>query len=300
MRYKKFVISILIISFSLLTVITTYALIKKEIKTSHHLDKQSQRYTLLIDKLSSDGFERTHLQRIFHDSRIKFLEKVLVINLINSHIKEDYSRFLNNQSINHAKRFLDKELTFLTNVEKRFKVEKEIVVSILFIESSFGKRTGENIVFNVFSTLSLATKPEILKDTYHSFKEHYPNLSFEEIQKRAHKKSKWAYQELKHLLTIAEREKLDVLQIKGSWAGAFGIAQFLPSSYLRYGLDGNNDRKVRLFNRYDSMVSVANYLKKNGWKRNLSDKKKRVIIRRYNNSTPYIDAVLKLSKKISS
>lgn len=300
MRYKKFLISIITIFFSSLTVITTYALIKKETKKSHHQDKQSQRYAFLIDKLSSDGFERTHLQKIFNDSRIKFLEKVLVINLINSHIKEDYSRFFNNQSINHAKRFLDKELPFLNNVEKRFKVEKEIVVSILFIESSFGKITGENIVFNVFSSLSLATKPEILKDTYHSLKEHYPNLSFEEIKKRAHKKSKWAYQELKHLLTIAEREKLDVLQIKGSWAGAFGIAQFLPSSYLRYGLDGNNDRKIRLFNRYDSMVSVANYLKENGWKKNLSDKKKRVIIRRYNNSTPYVDAVLKLSKKISS
>jgi len=300
MRYKKFLISIIIISFFILTVITTHALIKKETKKSYQPDKQSQKYAFLIDKLSSDGFERTQLQKIFNDSRIKFLEKVLVINLINNHIKEDYSRFLNNQSINHAKSFLDKELPFLNKVEKRFKVEKEIVVSILLIESSLGKRTGENIVFNVFSTLSLATKKEILKDTYHSLKEHYPNLSFEEMRKRAHKKSKWAYQELKHLLTIAEREKLDVLQIKGSWAGAFGIAQFLPSSYLRYGLDGNNDLKVRLFNRYDSMVSVANYLKENGWKKNLSDKKKRVIIQRYNNSIPYVDAVLKLSKKLSS
>ncbi|MCK5009534.1 MAG: lytic murein transglycosylase, partial [Deltaproteobacteria bacterium] len=88
--------------------------------------------------------------------------------------------------------------------------------------------------------------------------------------------------------------------IKGSWAGAFGIAQFLPSSYLRYALDGNNDQKVRLFNRYDSMVSVANYLKKNGWKSGLSIKRRRSIIRRYNNSTPYIDTVLKLSKEISS
>ena len=300
MHYKKSLISIIIISFSILTVVTTQSLIKKEAKKPIQLNKKSQKYAFLIDKLVSDGFDRTYLLNIVNDSRVKFIEKVLVINLINSDINVDYSRFLNKQSINHAKMFLDKELPFLNKVEKRFKVEKEIVVSILLVESSFGKRTGENTVFNVFSTLSLATKPEILHNTYQNIKEHYSHLSFEEIRERINKKSKWAYQELKHLLTIAEREKLDVLRIKGSWAGAFGIAQFLPSSYLRYGLDGNNDRKVRLFNRYDSMVSVANYLKKNGWKRNLSDKKKRVIIRRYNNSTPYIDAVLKLSKKISS
>ena len=223
-----------------------------------------------------------------------------MINLINHNIKVDYSRFLGKQPVSHARRFINRELSFLNKVEKQFEVNKEVIVSILLIESFLGKRTGENIVFNVFSTLFLATEPGILNDTYHKLKENYPSLSFEQIRKRADKKSRWAYQELKHLLRIAEREKLDVFRIRGSWAGAFGIAQFLPSSYLRYGLDGNNDQKVRLFNRYDSMVSVANYLKENGWKNNLSNKRKRAVIRRYNNSTPYANTVLNLSRKISS
>ena len=300
MTYKKLIITIITISFSILATVTTHPTIKNESEEPIQLDEQSQRYTSLIDKLASDGFDRTSLLKIFTDSRVKYLKKVLVINLINRDIKINYSRFLNNQSIIHAKRFLDKELPFLNKVEKQFKVEKEIVVSILFIESSFGKQTGKNIIFNVFSTLSLAAESEIIEDTYNNLKERYPYLSFEEVSTRARKKSKWAYRELKHLLTIAEQEKIDVFQIKGSWAGAFGIAQFLPSSYLRYALDGNNDQKVRLFNRYDSMVSVANYLKENGWKNGLSDKRKRSVIRRYNNSTPYVDTVLKLSKEISS
>jgi membrane-bound lytic murein transglycosylase B len=254
----------------------------------------------LIDKLTNDGFDRAYLQKVFSDPRVKFLEKSLAINLINRDIKVDYSHFLNTTSINRAKRFLEKELSFLNKVEKQFKVEKEIVVSILLIESSLGKRTGKNIVFNVFTTLCAAAKPEVLKDTYQGFKKKYPHLTFEEIRKRAYKKSKWAYQELKHLFFIAKREKIDIFLIKGSWAGAFGAAQFLPSSYVRYALDGNNDQKVRLLNRYDSMVSVANYLKGNGWKKGLSDKRKKVLIRRYNNSTPYINAVLKLSQKIKN
>ena len=300
MLFKKISTIILIISFSIITSDTTYSLTKKDSKKIIQPKEQSQKYASLIERLSNDGFDKAYLLKIFSDPRVTFQKKVLVINLINNTMKVDYSHFLGNQPINHAKRFINRELSFLNRVEKRFKVDKEVIVSILLIESFLGKRTGKNIVFNVFSTLSLATKPEILNDTYHNLKENYPSLSFEQIRKRADRKSRWAYQELKHLLRIAEKEKLDVLQIRGSWAGAFGIAQFLPSSYLRYGLDGNNDQKVRLFNRYDSMVSVANYLKKNGWKNNSSNKRKRAVIRRYNNSTPYANTVLNLSKKISS
>ena len=299
MLFKKISIIILIISFPIITSDTTYSLTKKDSKKTIQPKEKSQKYTSLIDRLSNDGFDKAYLLKIFSDPRVTFQKKVLVINLINNNIKIDYSRFLGNQSVSHAKRFLNRELSFLDKIEKRFKVDKEVIVSILLIESFLGKRTGENIVFNVFSTLSLATEPEILNDTYHNLKKNYPSLSFEQIGKRADRKSKWAYQELKHLLQIAEMEKLDVFRIRGSWAGAFGIAQFLPSSYLRYGLDGNNDQKVRLFNRYDSMVSVANYLRQNGWKNNLSNKRKRAVIRRYNNSTPYANTVLKLSSKIS-
>ena len=293
----------------LITIITTASLLpmwhasygvntQAGVQHTQH-NEQSHPYHMLITKLVDDGFNRTELIAIFNDPRVAFLEKVLDINLINKYSKADYSRFLRNQSITHAKRFLKKESTFLTQVEARYQVEKEVIVSILFIESAFGANTGNNTVFNVFFTLSQATDPEILHTAYQKLKEKYPQITIEEIELRAEKKSAWAYKELKHLLTIAQKENLDVLNIKGSWAGAFGIAQFLPSSYLRYAVDGNNDHKVRLYNRYDSIESVANYLKENGWKDGLTEKKKRTIIRQYNNSTPYIDTVLKLSQKIS-
>lgn len=296
---KKLFMTILF-SFSILITVTTQSTVKHESDVPVRPDNDSKTYASLIDQLATDGFDRTHLLDIYADPRVKFLDKVLEMNLINRDINVDYSHFLNNRSVQHAKQFLDKERPFLSNVEKQFEVEKEIVVSILCIESAFGKRTGENTIFNVFSTLSLATNPDIVEGSYHNLKKNHPHISLDEIRERAGKKATWAYQELKHLLTIAEQENIDVFRIKGSWAGAFGIAQFLPSSYVRYALDGNNDQKVRLFNRYDSMVSVANYLKKNGWKSGLSHKRKRSIIRRYNNSTPYIDTILELSKKISS
>jgi len=299
MNYKTALITITTIAFLVLMAYTTYGVNAPEGVQLLQDNKQSHPYHILIDKLVDDGFNRTDLIAIFNDSRVSFLEKVLTINLINKYSKADYSRFLRNQSVTHAKKFLQKESSFLTQVEARYQVDKEVIVSILFIESAFGANTGNNTVFNVFFTLSQAADPDILKTTYPKLKEKHPPLTFEELELRAEKKSRWAYQELKHLLTIAQKENLDVLNIKGSWAGAFGIAQFLPSSYLRYAVDGNNDQKVRLYNRYDSIESVANYLKENGWKEGLTEGKKRTVIRQYNNSTPYIDTVLKLSQKIS-
>ena len=299
MFYTLFRATILATIFFFFTICTTHGVTTEHTTKPLHPADHTHSYDNLINKLAADGFDRTALKKIFSDPRVAFMKDVITINLANRQIKADYSRFLQNQSINHAKQFLDQEANFLTTVEKRFQVDKEVIVSILFIESAFGKRTGTNIVFNVFSTLSRATEPDILQTTAHTLRERYPQMSAEYIEKRAQKKAQWAYQELKHLLTIAEKEHIDVLKIKGSWAGAFGIAQFLPSSYVNYAVDGNNDHKVRLFNRYDSIVSVANYLKENGWKKGLTEKKKRTIIRKYNNSTPYIDTVLQLSQKIN-
>ena len=301
MTQKKFLlITALLLFMSFSTTGTLLSRAEKDNNTTQQLNETAHRYASLIDQLISDGFKKADLLSIFNDSRIQFLDEVVKINLINNYVKVDYSHFLNNQSVNHAKQFLSTELPFLTKVERQYQVEKEIVVSILCIESSFGKTTGNHIVFNVFTTLSLLTAPEVLDKAYQQLKINYPQLRFEEIKKRAEKKSKWAYHELKSLLTIAEREKLDVFNVKGSWAGAFGIAQFLPSSYIQYGMDGNNDQKVRLFNKYDSMVSVANYLRKHGWEKGLSEKKKKALIRKYNNSTPYVNTVLELSKKINT
>ena len=299
MLYNISRITILVTIFFVFTICTTHGVTTEHSTRPLHPADPTHPYDSLINKLVADGFDITELKKIFSDPRVAFMKDVLTINLANRYIKADYSRFLQHQSINHARKFLDQESNFLTTVEKRFQVDKEVIVSILFIESAFGKRTGNNIVFNVFSTLSRATEPDILHNTAHLLKERYPQMSTNDIEKRAHKKAQWAYQELKHLLTIAEKEHIDVLKIKGSWAGAFGIAQFLPSSYVHYAVDGNNDHKVRLYNRYDSIVSVANYLKENGWKKGLTEKKKRTIIRKYNNSTPYIDTVLQLSQKIN-
>ena len=255
-------------------------------------------YGRLVELLLSDGFDPPYLTAIFADQRTHFLPDVLFINLTSTYRDADYSRFTSRPSVRHARQFLDEESAYLGRVEKLFQVDKEVIVSILYIESAFGENAGNNIVFNVFSTLALAATPEILNALTERVAGAFPRISSAEIEQRAHNKSEWAYQELKTLLTITRNQSIDALSIRGSWAGAFGMSQFLPSSYAQFARDGNDDGKVSLHDRYDAMTSVANYLKSHGWTMDAPEAQKKAIIRKYNNSGAYTEAVLQLARLI--
>ncbi|MCP4721788.1 MAG: transglycosylase SLT domain-containing protein, partial [Desulfobacteraceae bacterium] len=86
--------------------------------------------------------------------------------------------------------------------------------------------------------------------------------------------------------------------IKGSYAGAMGIPQFMPSNALTLAKDGNNDGRVDLFNHADAISSVANYLKHHGWKPGIPRQRQHEVLFRYNHSNYYVDTLLKVSDKL--
>jgi membrane-bound lytic murein transglycosylase B len=118
----------------------------------------------------------------------------------------------------------------------------------------------------------------------------------EKIYARSNKKAEWALDQIIALEKIDANLHLEALELKGSWAGAFGISQFIPTSYLSWAVDGNGDGVVNLFNLPDAVFSVANYLKSNGWGN--ADNEQRNAVFHYNNSSAYVDAVLKLASLI--
>jgi membrane-bound lytic murein transglycosylase B len=75
-----------------------------------------------------------------------------------------------------------------------------------------------------------------------------------------------------------------------------GMSQFLPSSYAQFARDGNDDGTISLPDRYDAMISVANYLKSHGWTPDAAEAQQKAIIRKYNNSGAYSEAVLQLAR----
>jgi membrane-bound lytic murein transglycosylase B len=87
------------------------------------------------------------------------------------------------------------------------------------------------------------------------------------------------------------------LEVFGSHAGAMGMAQFIPSSYLNYALSEESLEKW-LLSREEAIFSIGNYLRSHGWKTNLPIQKKKQILLYYNRSGPYVETVMKVSQKI--
>lgn len=254
-------------------------------------------YEPLIYRLFLDGFDLEFLTKLFSDSRSGFIPAVTTISLYSNEIPEKYARFLSAESIILSKKFLRNNFNTLRQMEKRFQVDKEVAVAILLVESRFGENIGRYRVIPTLASIALMDSSEILRKNCDAFLQIDPELSCEWIESRSRRKAEWAYQELKCFFNIIRQEKIDPLEVYGSHAGAMGIAQFIPSSYLNYALSQKSFEDW-LLSSEEAIFSIGNYLGSHGWKKSLSVQKKKQILWYYNRSEPYVETVLKVSQKI--
>jgi membrane-bound lytic murein transglycosylase B len=259
---------------------------------------KSEPWTPLLERLTADGFSRDYLVSIFADERVEREESVFEANVYVAGSKRDFSHRIEPRSISLGKGFLSDNGARLNGIEKNFGVPKEVIAAILVMESNAGTTTGRHRIFNVFWSLAVGGEPDNLERISREITSNHPSLSRKVVEERTKRKAGWAYGELTFLLKIGEREKIDVLDVTGSWAGAFGIPQFLPSSYWHYAVDGNGDGKVRLSDAEDAAASVANYLSRHGWKNSLGPEGKRKVVWYYNRSQSYAETVMGLAERL--
>jgi membrane-bound lytic murein transglycosylase B len=249
----------------------------------------------LIGLFQESGFDKDYLNEVFYAPRLKYIPGITRRNVINKENAFNYKRFLSPVAIGMAKKFARKWRTRLNNASRDFGVDKEIIVAILLVETSLGKCLGNNNIMSIFVSIILdqhgihrKEKGKILGRASLRRK----NL------KRLERKTKWARGEILALLKMKRDMKIDIYELQGSHAGAFGIPQFLPTSYLRYGHDGDGSETVNLFHIPDAIVSVVNYLKSHGWEKGLNKKKNKRVLRRYINSSVYVRTVLEVATKL--
>jgi membrane-bound lytic murein transglycosylase B len=211
----------------------------------------------------------------------------------------NYDQFSNDWSIRKAKKYMEKHQDKLELAEKTYGVDKNVITAILLVESSLGKTLGTRSALNVLSTLASLMYSEARSELYTMIPK-AKKTSRKKYEKSAKRKSKWAYGELKALLEYADQEGFDPAKMPGSFAGAMGLAQFMPTSILAYGKDGNNDGTIDLLTHADAMASIANYLKRHGWRPGISRKKAEKVIYHYNHSDYYVKAILKIAKRLES
>ena len=204
----------------------------------------------------------------------------------------DYSRFLTPEQIQDGYRFWEDWKTDLERTLAGSGIPSEISVAILKVESNFGRYAGDKPVLSVLATLGSMNQPKYwihMADTSSSITE-------KKLRRRAKDRSSWAYRELISFLKACERESWDPLKVKGSWAGAFGLAQFLPSSYLHYARDGDGDKIIDPNSVHDAVASIAWYLRKAGWGNAKQARRKAIL--RYNPSSAYADCILDYAKQL--
>lgn len=254
-------------------------------------------YQLLIERLSKDGLDTEFLSRLFTDERAGILPDRMVISLDSKENEALYAQFLTPESNLLAKKFLHQNLKYLKRVEKRFDVDKEVIVAILLVESKFGENTGRHRVLPTLASMAIMDTPDNLQSNYLILHEIDAELSYEWVEERAKRRANWAYHELKCFLRIIRDEKLDPLEVKGSYAGALGMPQFIPSSYLAFAFS-QKGLENWVSSKEEAILSIANYLRLHGWKKKLSMERKKKILWYYNHSDPYIETILQLAQKI--
>ena len=251
----------------------------------------------LEKKLVNDGFDKNNIASIYHNKSVRFDLKSVSLFFMHNEANLNYNAFLAKKYIKQAEKYKQKHLDALNGAEKKFGVDKNIIISIILVETKLGTYTGKSSVINTLSTMASLSDGEAQELLWKSIPEN-KRLSREKFRKKSIKKSKWAYAELKSFIKYTSREKIMPYEIFGSYAGAIGIAQFMPSNILSLAIDGNNDGKVNLFNHTDAIFSIANYLKHHGWYQEIDEKKAFKVIYRYNHSKYYVNTILKIANSL--
>ena len=202
-------------------------------------------FNLWIDNFKKKAISSGISKNVVNDvmSNAKFLPKVIEYDRYQPEFYEDTYTYIkkrtNIKKVRKGLALYKKEKLLIDKVDKKFLVEKELLLALMGIETNFGNYLGKMDIIS-----SLAT------------------LSFDK------RRSEFFTGELLILLNLIDKGVIQKDILFGSWAGAFGNFQFMPRTIKNYAIDYNNNKTIELKNIEDSFASAANYLNKIGWKKN--------------------------------
>jgi len=213
------------------------------IGSSANLLADTGKLDAFTDKMVTEhGFERAEVTRILKQAK----KRQDIIDKISRPAERtlnwgQYRKiFLTDKRTREGVEFWRRNEPALNRAGKKYGVPAQIIVSIIGIETFYGRITGRDRVLDALYTLGF----------------YYP------------KRSKFFLGELENFLLLTREEQLDPAKPKGSYAGAMGLGQFMPSSYRAYAVDFDGDGKRDIWNNEtDAIGSVANYFSRHGWRK---------------------------------
>jgi len=176
------------------------------------------------------------------------------------------AKIVTDSRVAEGKKLLEANYDMLEKIERTYGVEKEVLVALWGVESNYGRVEGN---FNLIQSLA--------------------SLAYEG------RRREFFTTELINALKIIDQKQIHAKDFKGSWAGAFGQVQFMPSTFLKYAVDFDGDGRKDLWNnKFDALASAANYLHNIGWEHGMGWGGKRVILTK-NINHQYLNKEYKLS-----
>ena len=189
----------------------------------------------------SEGISETTFDNIMKNAI--FLPKVIEYDRYQPEFYEDTKTYISKRTskkkVQSGLKYYRNNTKIINNISQNFKIEKELLLALMGIETNFGNYLGKMDIISSLSTLS--------------------------FDKR---RSEFFTNELLTILKLIDQEIVDPAILYGSWAGAFGNFQFMPSTIEKYAIDYNGNNLIELKSNSDSFASAANYLNKMGWKKN--------------------------------
>ncbi len=191
------------------------------------------------DMVSKHGFERAALQRVFSQVQPRpGIVRVMSAPATARPWHEFRGRYIDATRIAGGVKFWEQNAAALLRASREYGVPQEIIVATIGIETFYGRDTGTVKVIDALATLAFDYPP----------------------------RAEWFRGELEEFLLLAREAGYDLLGVTGSYAGAMGIPQFVPSSYRKYAVDFDGDGRRNLWgDAADSIGSVANYYRSFGW-----------------------------------
>jgi len=206
------------------------------------ISKRKQVKQFIKTMVEKEGFDQSELTTLFEQVEIK--DKIIKAmsrpaeSVLTWHTYRPI--FLKKDRIRGGVKFWQENEKTLAAAAEKYGVPEEIIIAIIGVETKYGKHKGTYRVMDAISTLAFA----------------FP------------KRSKFFTKELKEYLLLTREENIEPLSLLGSYAGAMGKPQFIPSSYRAYAVDFDGDGKRDLINNTKDVIgSVANYFKRHHWKR---------------------------------
>ena len=252
-------------------------------------------FASLQQRLIDDGFDKAMIRQIYSRPEVTFETKGISLYFVHHESKVHYEQYTDKQLIKRARAYMKTYEGALADARSTYDVDPEVVTAIILIETQFGKLLGNRSVINTLSTMASLFDPEVREHLWQKIS-NTPELDRVTYDEKADIKAKWAYRELKAFLNHVSQEGYDPVGINGSFAGAMGISQFMPSNIPELAKDGNGDGRIDLFDHADAIASIAYFLKRHGWRPGIDRAKAEKVIYHYNHSDRYVEAVLKISE----